>query len=132
VGSLAHAYPDPNPARAARFVACSFTDDPKLSPTGKVYVGDGPIVNLARSDNVLFDQCTFKLVGSGTLPWSWKAIYRDCRMSQASNKTATPKGRYVGRTAIFGNVDLYGSMIDGTVILNGHELARGPIGVPAW
>jgi hypothetical protein len=44
-------------------VDCRFTDDPKLSPTGKVFLGGGPIVNLAESDNVLFDRCRFDLVG---------------------------------------------------------------------
>ncbi len=132
VGSVVHAFADPSPSRAAKFVACTFTDDPKLSPTGKVYLGGGPIVNLAVSDNVLFDRCKFRLVGSGQLPWSWKATYRDCVMSQRSDKTADPKGRYLGRTTIAGPVDLYGSMIEGTVLLNGKQVRHGALGVPPW
>lgn len=132
VGSVVHAFPHADPKRAAHFVRCTFTDDPKLSPSGKVYIDGGPIVNLAESQNVLFDQCRFKLVASGTLPWTWKAIYRDCVMSQRSQQSANPKGRYLGRTTIRGPVDLYGSMIEGTVILNGRQVARGPQGVPAW
>jgi hypothetical protein len=132
VGSVVHAYPDPDPRRAARFTSCTFTDDPQLSPTGKVFTPDGPIVNLAESQNVLFDRCRFRLVGSGTLPWSWKAIYRDCTMSQKSKKVANCKGRYLGRTTISGPVDLYGSMIEGTVVLNGRAVPHGPLGVRPW
>jgi hypothetical protein len=81
----------------------------------------------------LFDACTFRLVANGVLPWSWKAIYRDCSMAQISPKKAMTKGRYLGRTTINGAVDLYGSMIDGTLIVNGRMLPRGPVGgVAAW
>ena len=132
VGSVVHAFPDADPSRAASFVQCLFTDDPKLSPTGKVYTETGPIVNLAQSDNVLFDRCTFKLVAAGTLPWSWKATYRNCVMSQKSAKVANCKGRYLGRTTIDAPVDLYGSMIEGTVILNGRQVPHGPLGVARW
>lgn len=132
VGSVVHAFADSDPARAARFTRCTFTDDPKLSPTRKVYTETGPIVNLAQSDNVLFDRCTFRLVGSGLLPWSWKAIYRDCVMSQRSRRVGMPKGRYLGRTTISGPVDLYGSMIQGTVILNGKRVPVGPAGIAPW
>ena len=132
VGSVVHAFPDPDPSRAAQFLRCTFTDDPSLSPTRKVYTGGGPIVNLAQSENVLFDQCTFRLVASGLLPWSWKATYRDCRMTQRAATSANPKGRYLGRTTIQGTVDLYGSMIQGTVVLNGRQVPRGALGVPPW
>jgi len=132
VGSVVHAFPDRDPRRAAQFTRCTFTDDPKLSPTRKVYTGSGPIVNLALSENVLFDHCTFRLVGAGLLPWSWKATYRGCTMSQRSAKVATPKGRYLGRTTISAPVDLYGSMIEGTVILNGRRIPTRGVGVPAW
>jgi hypothetical protein len=132
VGSVVHAFADPDPGRAARFVGCTFTDDPKLSPTGKVYTDSGPIVNLAQSENVLFDRCTFRLVASGLLPWSWKATYRDCTMSQKSSTPANPKGRYLGHSTIHGPVDLYGSMIQGTVVLNGRQVPPGALGVPPW
>jgi hypothetical protein len=132
VGSMVHAFPDADPSRAARFTRCLFTDDPKLSPTGKVYTGSGPIANLAESDHVLFDTCTFRLVADGNLPWSWKAIYRDCTMIQRSSRKGNPKGRYLGHTSISGAVDLYGSMIDGTLIVDGRMFPRGPVGVAAW
>jgi hypothetical protein len=128
VGAVVHPFPDADPARAAHFLDCTFTDDPKLSPTGKVFVGPGPIVNLAQSDNVLFDHCTFRCVASGQLPWSWKAIYRDCIMDQGSSKGATPKGRFQGRTTISGPVDLNGSIVEGTLIVNGRQMPRGNIG----
>jgi hypothetical protein len=128
VGSVVHAYPDADAARAARFTACTFTDDPKMSPTGKVYLGPGSIVNLGASDNVMFDGCTFRLVADGTLPWSWRAIYRNCRMTQRSPKKAMTKGKYLGSTTIDGPVDLYGSMIDGVLVVNGRTIKRGPVG----
>lgn len=135
VGAVVHAFSDPDPARAAHFFNCRFTDDPKLSPTGEIYTGypkGGPIVNLAVSDNVLFDRCTFDLVGSAALPWSWRAIYRDCTMRQRFPGPGMPKGRYLGHDTISGNVNLYGSMIEGVVIVNGKQLPRGSQGGPAW
>ena len=131
VGSVVHAFADPSPARAARFTHCRFTDDPKLSPTGKVYAS-GPIVNLGESDHVLFDGCTVDCIAGGVLPWSSTAIYRDCTMRQHSRTTAYPRGRYLGRTRIDAPVNLYGSMIQGVVIVNGRELKRGPIDVDPW
>src|SRR5215208_6365337 len=62
VGSVVHPFPNSDPNRATQFTDCRFTDDPKLSPNGKVFLGGGPIVNLAESENVLFDRCTFDLV----------------------------------------------------------------------
>ena len=128
VGGVVHPFPDSDPARAAHFVDCTFTDDPKLSPTGKVFVGPGPIVNMAKSDNVLFDHCDFRAVAEGQLPWGWKAVYRDCTMSQRSPKSAIPKGRFQGRTTINGPVDLNGSLVEGTLIVNGRQLPHGNIG----
>jgi hypothetical protein len=81
---------------------------------------------------VLFDKCTFRLVASGTLPWAWAATYRDCRMTQKSAAIANPKGRYQGYSTIKGRVDLYGSMIEGILVLNGRRMPKGPLGVPAW
>jgi hypothetical protein len=128
VGSVVNAFPDDDPARAARFSHCRFTDAASLSPTSAVFTGGGPIANLGKSDNVLFDGCTFELQGGGVLPWSWRATYRDCTMAQRSTQTAMTKGKYFGRTTISGPVDLYGSMILGTVILNGSAVPTGPVG----
>jgi len=66
--------------------------------------------------------------GNGLLPWSWKAIYRDCVMTQRSTKGATPKGRFQGRTTISGPVDLNGSVVEGTLIVNGRQIPRGNVG----
>lgn len=132
VGSVVHPFPSSDPALACRFTECRFTDDPKLSPAGKVFLGGGPIVNLAESDNVLFDRCRFDLIADGVLPWSWKVHYRDCTMRQRSKATAMTKGKYLGRTTINGPVDLYGSMIIGTLVLNGRQVPRGPIAVSPW
>jgi len=130
-GTVVHPFSSEDAALATRFVDCRFTDDPELSPTGRLYVG-GPagngIVNMDPSENVQFVNCTFDLVRNGVLPWSWRAVYRDCTMRQASRVPAMTKGKFIGRTVINGPADLYGSMVVGTVILNGKVLPRGRIG----
>jgi hypothetical protein len=136
-GTLVHAHSSKNPADAAKFYQCRFTDDPKLSPTGHLFVGGeagNGIVNLGSSDNVLFAGCSFDLQRNGVLPWSWRAIYQDCTMRQTSRTPAMTKGKYLGHTVIDGPVDLYGSMILGTVILNGKPVPVGPVGsdFPRW
>jgi hypothetical protein len=116
---------------AARFVDCRFTDDPTLSPSGRLYLSGGSagsIVDLDISDNVLFEKCRFELRHYGALPSTSRAIYKDCEMSQVSQTLAMTKGKYLGRTVINGPVDLYGSIILGEVILNGRLLPRGPVG----
>jgi len=137
VGAVVHPFADKNdPARATQFRDCRFTDDPALSPTGKVYEGGTKpgeaIVNMAESDNVLFDHCSFDVHGVALLPWGWRAIYRDCTMSQRSKTPAMTKGKYLGTTTITGAVDLYGSMVVGTLIVNGRQMPKGPLGVPPW
>jgi len=132
VGAVVHPFPNLDPALATHFVGCRFTDDPKLAPGGKVYVGNGPIANMAISDNILFDGCSFTLVGKGTLPWSWRAIYRDCKMVQRSPAKGMPKGRYLGRSTISGNVDLYGTMAEGELFINGKHVPHGSQGGPPW
>jgi len=42
------------------------------------------------------------------------------------------KGKYLGTTTINGAVDLYGSMVVGTLIVNGRLMPKGPLGVAAW
>jgi hypothetical protein len=135
VGAMVHPFSDPDPARAGQFINCRFTDDPALAPGGKAYQGGGPgrpIVNMARSRNVLFDRCRFDVHGAAVLPWSWHATYRDCTMSQRSSATAMTKGKFLGRTVINGPVSLYGSMVIGTLIVNGRRIPPGPVGVAAW
>jgi len=137
VGAVVHPFADANdPARATKFADCRFTDDPALSPTGQVYPGGSkagePIVNMAESKNVLFDRCRFDVKGPAVLPWSWHAIYRDCTMTQGSRATAMTKGKFLGRTTISGPVDLFGSMVVGTLIVNGKAVPPGPKGVAPW
>jgi hypothetical protein len=133
VGALVHAFADKEDAnRATRFTNCRFSDDPKRSPTGEVFGRGRPIADLGKSDNVLFDHCTFALVAEGVLPWSWRATYRDCIMSQRSPKQAKTKGLYLGRTTIDAPVDLYGSKIEGTLIVNGKLVKKGIHGGKPW
>jgi hypothetical protein len=136
-GAAVNAFADKDPELATKFIRCRFTDDPTLSPSGKLFYfkGDaGPCVNLGQSLNVLFDECTVDLRHNAVLPWSWAATYRNCTMAQKSPVTAFAKGKYYGRTTIQAPADLYGSMILGTVILNGRVLPHGPVGsdVKPW
>jgi hypothetical protein len=120
VGSIVRCHGDPDPRRATQFYDCTFTDDPKLSPTGQVYLARpaGPIADLSNSANVLFSGCRFLAVAGGTLPWSIGAIYADCTMRQTSG-AGYPRGTYVGHNVIDGKVDLYSSRFPGKLILNG-------------
>lgn len=130
-GTVVHPFASADPALATRFVDCRFSDDPKMSPTGRLFVGGAAgngVVSMDPSNNVQFVRCRFELVRNGVLPWSWRATYRDCTMKQASRVPAMTKGKYLGRSVIDGPADLYGSMIAGTVILNGKVVPRGPVG----
>lgn len=130
-GAVVNAYASQIPGLATRFVGCSFTDDPRHSPDGKLFFGGGhagPVVALGASDNVLFHDCRFILRRLGVLPWSWRAIYQNCEMLQVSKTPAMTKGKFIGRNVINGPVDLYGSMILGSVLLNGKAVPRGRVG----
>jgi hypothetical protein len=126
VGAIIHAFGDPDPLRATQFFDCTFSDDPALSPTGKVFLGDsgkGPICVLENAANVFFNRCRFRLTDRGLLPTSERnVIYADCEMSQRSPARSAPAGTYVGVTTINGNADLIGSVIRGEVILNGRRV----------
>jgi hypothetical protein len=127
VGALTRAFGDADPRRAAQFLDCTFRDDPKLSINGRVYRGtnpDGPLADLSDARNVRFARCAFLATHSATLPWSTGAIYEDCRMEQRVQSVSFPRGRFVGRTTINGKVDLYGSAVQGELLLNG--VRRGP------
>lgn len=122
VGSIVNAFPSPDAAQATQFHRCRFTDNPKLSPTGKAYhqfladLGGG-------STNVLFDDCDFIAISPDrALPWTLSDTrYNNCRFRQAGSKIAYPRGVFTGictfQTA--GNIDLYGSKIRGSVTING-------------
>lgn len=124
IGSLARAFGDVKPERATQFFNCSFRDDPALSPTGEVFGGtnpDRPLADLSDARNVLFSRCAFLATHAAQLPWSVGAIYADCRMEQRSKKPGLPRGTFIGTTTITGKVDLYGSRMIGTVIINGQK-----------
>ena len=124
VGSICNTFGDDDPAKAAQFQNCSFTDDPTLSPTGEVYNASFPIADLSSYRNVLFDTCTFDLRHELVLPWTIYVIYKNVVMSQTATKQAYPRGTYVGTSSINGNVDLTGSIINGDVTVNGALLPR--------
>lgn len=125
VGAVVNPHGDPDPNKAAQFHDCVFRDDPKLTPTGKVYLGgqrNGTIADVSSNRNVLFNRCHFKLTHGGLLPWSWFAIYSDCRMEQTAAQEAYPKGKYLGTNLLTGNVDLYGTTVIGTLVANGKRM----------
>lgn len=128
VGQIVNVFGDVDPARAAQFVNCIFTDDPALSPTRQVFLGrSGPptIAVLLKSPNVLFSHCHFRLVADGLLPQSRSdVIYADCDMSQRSREPSAPLGTYIGTSTILGNARLEGSVIRGSVTLNGRTVPR--------
>lgn len=121
LGNLVHVYGDADPDRATRFTDCRFSDDPTLSPTGKLALRKSK-ASLIAGENVLFDGCAFTMTGEGILPRSDAAIYRNCRMEQASPKIATPRGTFEGRNVINAKADLGFSVIAGPTIVNGREL----------
>ncbi|WP_324749091.1 right-handed parallel beta-helix repeat-containing protein [Sphingomonas sp. LY54] len=120
VGPVTNCYGDArNPAAATRFTNCFFRDDPKLSPSGLVYQ-PGPIVALSQAPNVSFRRCDFRLTHGHVLPWTHsEVIFADCTMSQRKKDVAYPRGTFLGRNTIVGNVDLTGAKIVGEVIVNG-------------
>lgn len=122
VGSAVHAFEDADPRRAAQFRRCLFTDDPKLSPTGRVWRegrADGSLFDMSDGTNVLFENCRMLAVAGAVLPWSTRAIYRDCVMRQGMNSLGYPRGIYQGRTSIIGRVTLDNSRFQGALTLNG-------------
>jgi hypothetical protein len=127
VGSIVHAYGDKDAARACQFHNCSFRDDPALSPTRAVYGGDmssRAIANLPDNPNVLFVDCRFRLTHRSVLPWTTNVvIFKDCTMTQRAFAKSYPRGTFLGRNTIAGNVDLYGSRIHGELIVNGLRMS---------
>lgn len=123
LGAVVNPYGDGDASRATQFHQCRFDDDPAGSPTGQVYGGvnlDRPLVDMSNRENVLFDLCTFRATRGSALPWSTRAIYKDCTMQQGTGVTGYPRGRYIGRNSIIGKVDINGSTIGGTLQLNGR------------
>jgi hypothetical protein len=126
VGPIVHAFGDPDPARACQFHDCTFRDDPALSPTGEVYGGPNPsrpIADLSDNPNVLFNRCRFLLTHRSVLPWTTNVvIFADCILSQRAPAQSYPRGTFVGRNVLTGNIGLYSARIRGEVILNGRRV----------
>jgi hypothetical protein len=118
-------------SEATQFNDCKVSDDPKLSPTGKVYLPDattgGPILDAGGAEgggrNVLLRRCTVDLTAKGLLPWTVNTIYQDCTMRQASPRASYPRGTYRGTNRVTGNAVLDGSRFEGATTLNGRRLA---------
>ena len=126
-GAVVKPFASDAPSEATHFIRCSFRDFG--SGLDRTYFGDGaggPIVDAGGAfgggRNVMFGQCTFDLQRSGVLPWTVGSIFEDCSMSQRSTQTAYPRGRYLGTNRITGPVDLYGSRIEGMLMVNGRRV----------
>jgi hypothetical protein len=123
VGTVVRVFETADPQLVTRFTDCLFTDDPKLSPNGKVYRegrADGPLVDAGETPNPYFERCRFLAVGGAVLPWTIKATYVNCTMRQTSPSTGYPRGRYIGRNTIDSvGINLYGIAIEGELVLNG-------------
>jgi hypothetical protein len=135
VGALVKIYGDANPIRAAQFLRCTFLDDPKLSPNGKVYVPGEPhgaIADLNFGQNARFTRCTFRLTHNGLLPWGWRTIYEDCTLSQKATTVSYPKGEYRGHNTVSGKVDMYNTKVTGTLVLNGETFRNHLFGGEPW
>lgn len=132
VGAVTNPHSDRDPARATQFVDCAFRDDPALSPSGRLFLGDGPIVAMGDSRNILFDRASIVLTDRALLPWSWHATYKDCVMRQSAPGQSHPVGRYLGSSSIVGNVDMYGTLVLGSLTVNGRPLPRGQHGQNSW
>lgn len=131
LGSLVHPFGSDDPALAARFVDCTFSDDPAQSPTGKLLLRKNLSADIAHAQNVLFDRCRFLMQHDGILPWSAGVIWLNCEMSQRSDEVAHTRGTFRGFNRITGLVDITPSMIEGTLVINGRTVpkgANGPIG----
>ena len=128
VGPICNCFGDAErPERATLFSDCAFRDDPALSPTGRVYLGQnqtGPIADLPAQPNVRFRRCDFRLTHRHVLPWtSNRVIFEDCVMSQRSQSLSYPRGIFVGRNRISAPVDLHGARVIGELIVNGSVIA---------
>jgi len=126
VGPIVHAFGDEDRQRACQFHECTFLDDPKLSPNGEVYGGGNPsrpIADLSANPNVLFDRCKFRLTHRAVLPWTTNVVtFANCTMTQLAPARSYPRGTFVGRNIIVGNVDLYSARFEGEVIVNGRKV----------
>lgn len=121
VGPIVHAFGDLDPERAAQFHDCLFRDDPALTQTRQVYAG--AIANLPDNRNVLFNRCRFLLTHAAVLPWTTNlTIFADCEMSQRSPAVAYPRGTFIGRNVINGNVVLDGYRNRGHLVVNGRVM----------
>jgi hypothetical protein len=126
VGPIVHAYGSVDPRRACQFHDCTFRDDPALSPTGQIYGGANesrPIADLSNNPNVLFNRCRFLLTHRSVLPWTTNVvIFADCTLSQRAPAQSYPRGTFIGRNVLTGNIELYSARIHGEVIFNGRRL----------
>lgn len=135
VGSFVNPHGSANRTDAAQFLRCEITDDPALSPTGVVFLASGWIPDFGGgAQNVLFDQCDFRMVATGRGPYSYDCIYRDCRISVTGTPThvAFPFGVHEGRNIVDAGLpaqlafNVGRTIVQGTVLLEGSKTYDPP------
>lgn len=131
VGQNLTGYDDPTGgARAYEFHDCLFTDDPKRSPTGRVYPS---AENLAISDPLsgggLYNRCTFRCIAGARLPTTHPTTrYRDCTFEQTAMGAGSSYGQYYGKNVVrtaggfFGLSE--GGRLLGSLEVNGVAMPR--------
>ncbi|MFM5907616.1 MAG: right-handed parallel beta-helix repeat-containing protein [Novosphingobium sp.] len=129
VGSICNAYGSDRADLAVQFRDCTFRDVAGTAGYPRIYGSQPslPIADLSSSENVLFERCQFQLTAGAVLPWSVKAIYSDCTMSQVSARESYPRGTFRGSNVISGRIGLSGSRNLGEVIANGRRVVQGAV-----
>lgn len=129
IGAVVRPWGDRDPARATRFVDCTFTDRDPKGRYAKVYLpspAGGPILDAGGAEggglNVLMQRCKVQCTGKGVLPWSTGVIFEDCTMSQVSAAASYPRGQYRGTNRLTGNAVVAGSRVSGTLTVNGKPV----------
>lgn len=125
VGAAAGFYSDSRGGGSApQFLNCRFSDDPSLSPTGKVYDAR---FDLAGSEGILFDGCQFDY-SRMELPWTPPSTrFHNCRMSSRAPGRAQLHGIFTGENVIRGPADLSRSKFLGRVVHDGRLISGGLI-----
>jgi hypothetical protein len=96
-------YESTDPSEAGEFLRCTFSDDPRLSPTG-VLASANPIINGAGGSlghNTLFDHCLIDAGHRSYGPAVEGSVFRDCIINvRPPFRLTIAKGRFYGTNTI--------------------------------
>jgi hypothetical protein len=110
MGATFQVYGDTDPAQAAHFYECTFTDDTDLSPVGTSY-NDGagnPILQFAAGGNQYFERCTFRSINNSRVPNSDSVTtrYHDCIFDQQTATAGSLVGTFTGNLTNFVSLNI--------------------------